>query len=507
MKSKKNEFSLVPITWLMLVMACISVWSCAEKTEVEQPPNIVFFFVDDMGWQNTSVPFHTEVTALNKQYRTPNMERLARDGMKFTQAYATAVCSPSRISLMTGINGARHGVTNWTLIKNKATEYEHEKVIAAEWNVNGLQPVPGIERTVHAETLPQLLKTAGYKTIHAGKAHFGAKETPGEDPLNLGFDVNIAGHAAGGPGSYLGQNNFSATWRGGMDVWNVPGLEKYHGEDIFLTEALTVEANKALETAVSENQPFYLYMSHYAVHAPWEIDQRFYQKYIDAGMNEFEATLATMVEGMDKSLGDILDKLDELGVTDNTIIVFMSDNGAPKNTPINVPLRGHKLTPYEGGSRVPLLVKWPDVVNPATVNNQYLIIEDIFPTLLEMAGLEEEADKSVDGKSFMPLLTGNGTYEKDRPIFWHFPSTYEFTPYSAVRKGDWKLIYHHIDRNFELFNLEEDIGETNDLYTTNSEKGNELAKLLSDYLESVSAHMPTDKETGEPVEYPNAVVQ
>ncbi|MCL6265161.1 sulfatase [Flagellimonas myxillae] len=495
------------VRYALVLLLCTGLLSCNTSSKEQKPPNIVFFFVDDMGWQDTSVPFHTEVTQLNKQYHTPNMEQLANEGMKFTQAYASAVCSPSRISLMTGMNAARHRVTNWTLFPDKTTDSNHDKVVAPAWNVNGLSAQPGINKTVYANTLPQLLQKAGYKTIHAGKAHFGAKDTPGESPLNLGFDVNIAGHAAGGPGSYLGKYNFSGAWRNAMRVWDVPGLEKYHGQDIFLTEALTMEANEAVNQAVAEDKPFYLYMSHYAIHAPWEKDDRFYQKYIDAGLNEWEATYAAMIEGMDKSLGDIRANLKRLGVSENTIIVFMSDNGSPKQAPRNLPLRGHKLTPYEGGVRVPLLVNWPGVTKAASINDQYLIIEDIFPTFLELAGLYEEAKLSSDGISFLPLLSEMGAYPEERPIYWHFPNTYDQPPYSAVRKGPWKLIYHHIDRKIELFNLDEDIGETTNLAEENSAKTFELAQLLSDHLVTVEAQMPLDKSTENPVEYPNEITK
>ena len=223
----------------------------------QSPPNIVFFFVDDMGWQDTSLPFHTDTTQLNRQYYTPNMEQLAREGIKFTQAYAYAVCSPSRVSLMTGMNAARHRVTNWTLRKNQAPDQPNEKVQAPEWNVNGLTAKPGQERSVYSKTLPQLLKKAGYKTIHVGKAHFGAIGTFGEDPINLGFDVNIAGHAAGAPGSYWAKYNYSASWRSpGNHIWDVPDLEQYHGTDIYLTEALIIEANAAISRAVEEKNRF-----------------------------------------------------------------------------------------------------------------------------------------------------------------------------------------------------------------------------------------------------------
>ena len=480
---------------------------CCEKPSKDKShtktPNIVFFFVDDMGWQDTSLPFYKDTTQLNKQYYTPNMMQLAKDGVKFTQAYATAVCSPSRISLMTGMNAARHRVTTWTLRKDKSPEPSHSSLTPPQWNVNGLSAEPDQEKAVYAETLPGLLQKVGYRTIHVGKAHFGAKDTSGEDPTNLGFDVNIAGHAAGGPGSYLAKNNFSAHWRSpGNHIWDVPGLEKYHGTDIYLTEALTEEANNAINKAVEQGKPFYLYMSHYAIHAPWEKDDRFYQKYKERGLSEFDAVYASMLEGMDKSLGDIRANLKRLGVDKNTVIVFMSDNGAPKQAARNLPLRGHKLTPYEGGIRVPMIVNWPDVTKAGSVSDQYIIIEDIFPTFLEMANMPEAAQTSKDGVSFVPLLKKEDTYEKDRPIYWHYPNTYDQPPYGAIRKGDWKLIYHHVNRKIELFNLKEDISEQNDLVHEETEKAKALADLLSKYLKETKAQMPIDKSTGKEVAYP-----
>jgi len=240
-------------------------------------PNIVFFLVDDMGWQETSLPFHTETTALNRRYRTPKMERLAASGMKFTQAYASAVCSPTRVSALTGMNVARHRVTNWTLRKDRSPDDPSRLVRPPEWNLNGVCTGPGIAQTTVVTPLPVLLRSAGYRTIHVGKAHFAAKDTPGENPRNLGFDVNIAGHEAGGPGSDWGEKNFSAAWRTNPPehIWDVPGLEAYHGKNIFLTEALTLEAIKAVENAVADRQPFFLYMAHSAIHAPWEQDNQF----------------------------------------------------------------------------------------------------------------------------------------------------------------------------------------------------------------------------------------
>jgi len=494
----------------IILTAVTAIIGCtpSQKSEINPKPNIIFFLVDDMGWQETSVPFWKEKTMLNERYQTPNMETLASKGMKFTQAYACPLCSPTRVSIMTGMNAARHRVTNWTLRKNKSPDRPHKKLEIAEWNVNGISPVEGTENTYYTKTLPMYLQNAGYKTIHAGKAHWGAKGTPGENPLNLGFDINIAGHAAGGPGSYYGKYNFSAEWRNADLIWDVPGLEKYHGQDIYLNEALTIEAIAEMEKAVLEKKPFYLYMSHYAVHAPWEEDERFYQKYMDQGLNDLEATLASMIESMDKSLGDIMAKVHNLGIEENTIIIFMSDNGSPSQCPQNLPLRGHKITPYEGGIRDPMIVSWPGVTVAGTSCDQPLIIEDFFPSILEMAGITEyeQIGGEIDGISFVPLLKGGKMNSEKREFFWHFPHNYGEEPYSVIRKGDYKLIYHHMGK-LELFNIKENISESVDLSEKEIEITTELAKNLSDYLRETNAGMSIVKETNKPVPYPDEFLE
>ncbi len=472
-------------------------------------PNLVFFLVDDMGWQETSVPFHSEVTSLNQRYRTPNMEKLAREGMKFTQAYASAVCSPSRVSALTGMNVARHGVTNWTLRKDASPDNASEEFLPPKWNVNGVSPTGGVERTVVATPLPELLRDAGYGTIHVGKAHFGALGTPGEEPLNLGFHVNIAGHCAGGPGSYWGEKNYSAAWRTNPPdrIWDVPDLEAYHGTETYLTEALTREAIKAVEAEVGAGRPFYLYLSHYAVHAPWERDQRFYDKYVEAGLSAFEATLASMIEGMDKSLGDLMEALERLGVSDNTVIVFMSDNGSPSQCPRNLPLRGHKLTPYEGGIREPMLVRWPGRVQPGSVCSEPVVIEDLFPTLLELAGVDwaERVCQVVDGRSLVPLLAGEESVgETERDLIWHFPHLYSGQgPFSAIRRGDAKLIFHHVGRRVELFDLGVDLGERHNLAADQPQDAAALCQRLGEQLAERGALMPIDRTRGQVMAYPN----
>jgi arylsulfatase A-like enzyme len=486
----------------------------------EQPPNIILFLVDDMGWQDTSVPFWKETTPLNRKFHTPNMERLASEGMKFTQGYACSVCSPTRISLMTGMNAARHRVTNWTLRKNASNDARHPILEFPEWNVNGMSAVDTVERTVYATPLPALLQEAGYYTIHAGKAHFGAVGTPGADPRNIGFNVNIAGHAAGGPGSYLGTQNFSAAWRGGATIWDVPGLEAYYGNDIFLTEALTIEANKAMDDAVRLGKPFFLYMAHYAVHVPFAPDDRFIAKYLSAGLDSTEAMYAALVEGMDKSLGDLMENVQKHGVEDQTVVLFMSDNGGlsahgrgngPPHTH-NKPLSSGKGSAHEGGIREPMLVKWPGRVQPGSVCSDYLIIEDFFPTILEIAGVSGyRTVQHIDGKSFMPMLRQAGTTSTGRDLFWHYPNNWGpagpgIGATSTIRSGDWKLIYYYLDQHFDLYNIAEDIGEHNNLVGKQPERVKQLSDKLGKYLRSVDAQRPSFKEGGEIAPWPDEAI-
>ena len=496
---------------IVVVLSCLSLITCKEKgIPLVEKPNIILFFVDDMGWQDTSVPFWNKRTAYNNLYKTPNMERLAKEGMKFTQAYATPVCSPTRISLMTGMNMARHRVTNWTLKKDalQPMETNHKKLKFPHWNVNGLNPIKKTDNSVYATPFTKLLQDAGYFTIHSGKAHLGAIGTLGANPLNLGFDVNIAGHAAGAPESYLGTENFG-NGKKGKEIWAVPGMEKYYGKDIFLTEALTREALKSVDIAIAKKQAFYLYMSHYAVHTPLYGDDRFVQKYLDAALDPREAKYASMIEGMDKSLGDIMDYLDEHNISDNTIILFMSDNGGLSvhgrggipNTH-NKPLSSGKGSMHEGGIREPMLVKWLGKVAPNSVTDEKVIIEDFYPTILEMAGIKNpKVVQTIDGVSFVPVLENKKPSNENRPLFWHYPN--EWGPSSpgigaasTVRLGDFKLIYYHLDGRIELFNIKEDIGEHNNLAETNTKKVRQLAKILSDYLRKVDAQMPSNKETG-----------
>ena len=498
-----------------LLILGILAWN--HFVSAQNRPNIIIFLVDDMGWQDTSVPFWKEKTAINQRFHTPNMERLARNGMKFTNAYANPVCTPTRVSLMTGMNVVRHNVTNWTNTqKNTPTDYPDSLLTPPSWNHNGMSPVAGIANTVHATPLPQLLRQAGYFTLHCGKAHFGSYGTPAANPLAIGFEKNIAGTAAGHPSSFLGEKNFRRTPND--TTWGVRDLEKYHGKDIFLTEALTKEAIAALNENRQSQKPFFLYMSHYAVHLPFDKDSRFYQKYIDQGLTDTEAKYSALVEGMDKSLGDLMDYLETNNLDKNTYILFVSDNGgyslqlrSGEVHTQNLPLKQGKGSLYEGGIRVPMLVSGPEI-EKNSVSHQYVCIDDFFPTVLKMAGVAKYTTlQTVDGQNIVPFFENKNNRDDKKILLWHYPNNWTNVNFkgtswgSAMRRGDWKLIYLHKTQSLELYNLKEDIGELNDLAKTQPAKLKQMARLFTDELKKRNAHLPTFKATGQTIPYPDGV--
>jgi len=484
-------------------------------------PNILFILADDLGWQDTSVDFGPSRTALSAHYRTPAIERLAKEGAKFTQAYSCAVCSPARVSFMTGLNEARHGVTNWLFRGGSAptTDLLHPTLSPAAWNWNGLQPGPGLAASVSRPVLPALLQKAGYRTMMFGKGHLGAAGTPGADPKLLGFDVRVGGRANGGPASYRGTKNFGSLNRPD-DPNRVWDLDSYWGQDIHLTEALTREAAREIRVAVAAGTPFFCYFAHYAPHMPIEPDERFAPQYRAAGLDQNESAYASLIAGMDKSVGDLLALLDELGIADNTIVVFTSDNGAlthrgrTMEQPFthNAPLSSGKGSHREGGIRVPLVVRWPGLVRPGTVSTTPVILYDWMPTLLEIAGGKTPPD--LDGVSLVPLLREPAAVLADRALIWHFPNFFGpleakvpvqgpgMGPSSTIRHGDWKLICYYTDNRFELFNLAGDLGETRNLAEREPGRVRALANELTAYLRKYHAPMPVVKATSKPVPYP-----
>ncbi len=463
-------------------------------------PNILFFLVDDLGWQDTSVPFADFVTDQNRLYRTPALETLAAQGLKFTQAYtASPVCSPTRTSILSGRNPASTGITNWIPGEaNRGPEQQHWALPV--WNQAGLGP--------EDVTLPSILAEHDYRTAHLGKAHFGQQGTPGADPKNLGFQVNIAGNFIGHPGSYYPPYGMPG------HSHRVPDLDDLRESDRYLNDALTDKALAVLDTFASDphGRPFFLHLAHYAVHTPIQGDLKLLESY-DKALPKARRHYATMVESYDRSLGRVLNRLDALGLTDHTLVVFFSDNGGlathagPPTT--CAPLAGGKGTMREGGTRVPMIVRWPGRAAAGASCPTPVISDDFLPTLLAAANLPLPQGP-LDGISWLPLLQGKTLAE--RPLLWHWPhywshkslrDRFDFIgPFSALRLGNWKVVWRWDEQRAELFHLGEDLSETHNRASEEPKQLKRLVDLLAQELRRRDAPRPRDHQTGEPAPWP-----
>ncbi|MGS2722629.1 sulfatase [Porticoccus sp. GXU_MW_L64] len=495
MKHKRSLFLSLLLPALCVLASC----SAEKNTEASpQQPNIILFLVDDMGPMDTSVPFVVNENGeaapqpLNDFYRTPNMEKLAEQGVRFAHFYANSVCSPSRVSLLNGQYSARHKVTQWIYAERTNPGPEG-------WKWAGLSKDDW--------TLVSALKSADYATAHIGKAHLGPDAHEGSDPLNLHFDINIGGSSAGQPGSYYGLKDFGKGKRR-----FVPHLDAYHGQDIFLSEALTREATKTIDQFISAQKPFFMQMSHYALHTPFEADPRFADHYKDSGKSDKTQAFATLVEGMDKSLGDLINHLDAKGIADNTLIVFLGDNGS--DAPLggehdhssSAPYRGKKATHYDGGMRAPFMVSWAKpnprspvqqrfAIKPGIVYQDFVSIVDIVPTLLKLAGLEAPEQHHIDGQDLSSYLASHQG-EHSQQFLMHFPHGHRSNNFSVFRSGDWKVIQHRnpdASPEFELFNLKDDPYENHDQASANPEKLQAILKEMNQALEQSGAQFTSKK--------------
>jgi arylsulfatase A-like enzyme len=455
---------------------------------VRRPPNFVFLLIDDLGWVDTG-------TYGSTFYETPNVDALASSGMRFTAAYAASpVCSPTRASILTGQHPARLDITDWIGGSQRGmllpAEYAHQLPLAAV-------------------TIAEALGQAGYVSGFVGKWHLG------DDPYlpqQQGFALNVAGHGAGQPASYF----YPYRDRDGRSTrWDVPDLAG--GSDgEYLTDRLTDEALRFLEAR--QNDPFLLYLAHYAVHTPIESKQELTERYrakleslpplaspavVEEHGRAFTRQVqdnpayAGMIQSVDESVGRVLEKLDDLGIADDTIVIFMSDNGGlstlagTHNAPTtNVPLRAGKGWLYEGGIREPLLVRWPGIVEQGSVCSVPVTSSDFFPTMLEMAGLPLQPGLHRDGVSLVPLLSQRGVLDRDA-LYWHFPHYHGSgsRPSGAVRVGDYKLIEWFEDGAVELYDLATDLGETTDLSERMPEWAAALKARLTAWREEVGANM------------------
>lgn len=433
----------------------------------EQPsrqPNIVFILADDLGWADLGCYG-------NRFHETPNLDRLASQGVRFTDAYAACpVCSPTRASIMAGQYPARVGITDF--IPGHWRPYEKLRV-----PINRTQYLP-----LEVVTLAETLKQAGYATGMFGKWHLGGRE---QSPDKQGFDDVLESNG----------RHFKFTT-------NPP---REYPEDAYLAEVLTDESERFMEE--NRERPFFLYLAHFAVHIPLEARKALIEKYEnkakpEGGVNN--PVYAAMVEHVDQSVGRVMDKLDALGLSENTLLVFMSDNGGlwqrydgqGEIVTSNAPLRGEKGTLYEGGIREPLIMRLPGTIEAGTECAAPVTSVDFYPTFVAAARGMLPEGQALDGVDLAPLLRDDPL---DREaIFWHYPHYHHSVPAGAVRAADWKLIEFYDDGHVELYNLAEDIGETNNLADAMPEKARELRERLAAWRNEVDAAMPEPNPDHDP---------
>ncbi|MCY4189128.1 MAG: sulfatase [Bryobacterales bacterium] len=450
------------------------------------PPNVIVVLVDDLGWMDLGCQG-------SDFYRTPNIDRLAATGMRFTDGYAScAVCSPTRAALMTGRSPARFGITDWIRaefqLANRQWPNIRDRLGYHRPSGSGrelLTPVNELQLPHGEITLAELLKPIGYASAFIGKWHLGGR---GHLPVDQGFDENYGGWDYGQPPSYF--DPFVDPLRLPMGI---PTLApRTAGE--YLTDREADEAVGFIER--NKDRPFLLYLSHYAVHTPIQGKQDLVARYesMRDGEGQDDPVYASMVHSVDDAVGRLLETLDRTGLTDRTLIVFTGDNGGLDNSgrpTENAPLRSGKGYAYEGGLRTPWIVRWPGVTEPGAVSREPIASIDLLPTIAAAVGTRTPADRAIDGINLGPALRGGKLPE--RALVWHFPHYRHgpgHDPYSAIRQGDWKLIRFYDPAKTELYNLADDLGETNDLAGAMQARAKRLEALLDEHLQEAGARLP-----------------
>jgi len=432
-------------------------------------PNIVLIVADDLGWKDAG--FMGSI-----YYETPNIDKLASQGMLFTNAYAAAAnCAPSRACLMSGQNTPRHGI--YTVGESDRGSGIYRKLIPTENN----EVLPD-----SVFTLVEALKLSGYFTATIGKWHLG------KDPRTQGFDYNFGGNMKGSNKYFVPYEN--------KDIIDGP-------EGEYLTDRLTNEAIKVLNE--HKSKPFFLYLPYYAVHTPLQAQKQVIEKYTKKanGNGQANATYAAMIESLDMNIGRLVRKLDDLGLTKNTIVIFTSDNGGIRSISQQDPLRAGKGSYYEGGIRVPLVVRWPGKITAGSTNKTSVTNMDFYPTFLDILG--KSNNNRLDGESILPLLYGKNIPE--RPLYWHFPiylqaydpkvddgrdPLFRTRPGSVMRLGDWKLHEYFEDGTLELYNLKDDLGERKNIAVQNPAVTKKLYEMLIAWRKETNAPVPTQRNPG-----------
>jgi len=450
---------MLPLPRLILLALCLLV--CAEAhAATERPPNIVFIFADDWGWGDLSCHGH-------KQYRTPNIDQMAAEGLRLTDGYSCGPnCQPTRAALMSGQYAPRTGV------------YTVGSVERFAWRTRSLRPVENaVKLPLTTYTLGQAVRDAGYVTGHFGKWHLGQDEA--HHPLKRGFDEAIVS---------MGKH---------FDFETSPRVD--YPEGTYLADFLT---DKAVDfIARHKDRPFYLELHHYAVHAPYQAKPELTARFVGTKPvgGHHDPVYAAMIASVDESVGRVLKTIDDLGLGDDTLVIFTSDNGGlstSEGSPTsNAPLRAGKGWLYEGGIRVPLIVRWPGVVKPGSTSSTPVISTDYFPTILAAIGAPSHPEWHMDGMSLLPLLKQSGELTA-RPLYWHYPhyGNQGGTPGSSVRAGDYKLIEFFEDGRLELYYLKKDPGEKTNVLRENRATAEPLHTQLIAWRKEVQAPMPTPQK-------------
>jgi arylsulfatase A-like enzyme len=470
---------------LILLLAAILACSPEPATDSEaKRPNFIILLVDDLGWSDLGVTG-------SDLYETPSIDKLAADGLRFSTTYAACtVCSPTRASMMTGMYPGRTRVTDW--IRGHPRPYA--KLSVPDWTM----------KLEHRHTtIAEALKAAGYKTAHVGKWHLmPAGEADQNDymPTRHGFDFNIGGNEYGAPPSY-----FHPYVRGNRTLGPMPE----GGQDgDYLTDRLTDEALEVLEQW--KDEPFLMYFAYYNVHTPIQAKQSdidYYTPKINPNGRHKNPTYAGMVTSVDRSVGRLRARLDELGIAENTVIFFTGDNGGldrqQSGDPTeNSPIREGKGSAYEGGVRVPGIIYAPGVTPAGAISETPIITPDYYPTILSLAGVEGDPqhNANVDGVDLTPVLKDPSADLGRETLYWHYPHYHNqgATPHSAIRDGDYRLVEFYEDGRIEMYNLADDIGETKDLAAEMPEKAAELQKKLHAWRDEVGAQAPAPNPNHDP---------
>lgn len=504
-----------PTLWLVLLLG-LQCWLVQQGWAAPERPNVILFLVDDMGWMD-STPYGSEY------YDTPNMARLARESMRFTDAYALPLCSPTRASILTGQYSARHGITSAT--GHLAPQPPGHNFLAETAPPNRPVILPESRNFLDPAhlTLAEILRDSGYRTAHVGKWHLGL--TRPHWPEQHGFETAFHCHPdPGPPGNYFSPYGVQLDGepRGRAKVGTI--TDGPAGE--YITDRLTDEALRFIDSAAlsGAGRPFFLNLWHYGVHGPWGHKQALTAKYAgkaDPRGRQGNPIMASMLKSVDESLGRILDRLDALKLGERTVLIFASDNGGnthsmteedartsrrPANDSMladwrrwagnrpptnNAPLRDGKGRLYEGGIRVPLMVRWPGKVRAGATSAAVVGPIDYYPTILELAGIPTPTGQKLDGASFASVLAGRRESVRDTYFTW-FP---HLVPGVAVRQGHWKLIRRFEPRpeypgGLELFNLRDDLSETTNLADKNPAKAAELNRLIDGFIRDTGALAP-----------------